>query len=79
MKNQTIKIDLHGVKHDDASRQVEKLVNQFWGQEVEIEIVTGNSERMKEVVKEALREYDLEIQDGDYLGVNTGYLKIFLC
>lgn len=80
MKNQTtIKIDLHGMKHESAAVNVERIVNGLWGQEVELEIVTGNSEEMKNIVRDALKDYDVEIQDGDYFGVNTGYLKVFLC
>ena len=51
-------IDLHGVRH----AEVQKLLDQFLWEQMKmdafwVEIVTGNSERMKEIVGEILKEY----------------------
>ena len=47
------KLDLHGIKHEFVSRRLDTF---FWEMmqknEIEIEIITGISNRMKEIVKE---------------------------
>ncbi len=44
MKN---KLDLHGVKHNDVSRKVDKFIGDHlqWGTN-EVEIIIGHSDRM---------------------------------
>jgi DNA-nicking Smr family endonuclease len=70
------KLDLHGVKHSDVS----KLIDQFICEnntEKELTIITGNSDTMKELVISCIKEYGYDYSVGDFLGVNTGYIKIF--
>ena len=45
-----IKLDLHGVRHDDVERLVENLIllNEEW------KIICGNSDKMIQIVKEKL-------------------------
>ena len=57
-------LDLHGVKHAD----VPQLIDQFiWEQmnknSKEIEIVTGISQTMKEVVIKTLKDYDFNYNE----------------
>ncbi len=57
-------LDLHGVKHAD----VPKLMDQFiWEQmnkkSKEIEIITGLSQTMKQVVIKNLRDYDFNYNE----------------
>jgi DNA-nicking Smr family endonuclease len=52
-------LDLHGVKHADVS----KLMDQFIWEQMnkksrEVEIITGISQAMKQVVIKNLKEYD---------------------
>ena len=53
------KIDLHGIKHEFVSR---RLDNFFWEMiqknVIEIEVITGVSSRMKEIVKETCCDYN---------------------
>lgn len=51
-------LDLHGLRYNDAKRQLELFINENWGDK--LKIITGNSEEMKEVVCELLNYYDLE-------------------
>lgn len=51
-------IDLHGIRYNDAKRQLELFINENWGKR--LKIITGNSEEMKEVVCELLNYYHLE-------------------
>jgi len=57
-------IDLHGVKHQD----VNKIINSFiWEhmkkKSTEIKIITGNSETMKNLVREILMDYEFLVED----------------
>ena len=51
-------IDLHGFKYVEAKRELELFINDNWG--FRIKVITGNSESMKNVVCEVIREYKLE-------------------
>lgn len=57
-------LDLHGVKHKD----VFTLVDEFIGKHLQIgtpyiEIITGNSNQMKYLVKQVLDDYELYAQE----------------
>jgi len=47
-------LDLHGKRHNAADEAVRKFLNFA---ELPCEIVTGNSEEMKEIVKRVVKEY----------------------
>ena len=49
-------LDLHGVRHFDAEIMVEDFILQ---NETPFDIITGNSEAMKSIVKKALGKHDL--------------------
>ena len=68
------KLDLHGMRHHLAEATVIRKVEEFWDTNTEIEIITGNSTGMKEIVKRVLVEYGLEYREGDV--VNAGYIKV---
>ena len=53
----TKKLNLHGVKHEDVDRLVENFVLL---KEPPIKIITGNSERMTELVLNVLSRHDIE-------------------
>jgi len=56
------KIDLHGVKHEFVPRRLDTF---FWEMmqknEVEIEVITGISTRMKEIVKDTCLDYNFNV------------------
>ncbi len=52
------KIDLHGIKHSEVFGIVDKFIQENL-YEKEVEIVTGYSHRMKELVQEVLSDYNL--------------------
>ena len=58
------KLDLHGIKHEFVSRRLDTF---FWEMmqknEIEIEIITGISNRMKEIVKETCYDYNFNVID----------------
>ena len=53
----TKRLDLHGVKHEDVDRLVENFVLL---NEPPMKIITGNSERMTELVLNVLSRHDIE-------------------
>lgn len=70
-----IKVDLHGIKHEDVSRILIRAIENNWGKDSCIEVITGNSSQMKDLVKSVALEYNLECEDGIR---NNGYLLIFI-
>ena len=69
------KLDLHCTRHHLVRSELIRFVEKHWGQDVDVEIITGNSPRMKDIVKEVLDEYKLEYREGDFQGVNMGFFK----
>ena len=67
------KLDLHGMPHYLVENDLVRTLNRLWNTNTELEVVTGNSERMKDIVMKVLREHGLEFQDGDMH--NFGYIK----
>jgi hypothetical protein len=69
------KKDLHRLRHEDARREVIRFVEEHWNEEAELEIITGNSARMQDVVTEVLKEYKLFYQAGRLFDLNNkGYI-----
>jgi hypothetical protein len=71
------KLDLHGIKHSDAKDIVYKFIDNhvLENKQVTIEIITGYSDRMKEIVYEVLYDYKLEAVDHEF---NKGMLVVKL-
>lgn len=71
-----MKLDLHGVKHENVSNEVDRFIWEAMQRNVsQIEIVTGNSEQMKNIVRECVYDYGFKCSEGL---VNWGALTIFL-
>jgi hypothetical protein len=69
------KIDLHRMRHEDARRAVIRFVEDHWNEEAELEIVTGNSDKMRGVVMNVLGEYNLTYQISRMFDTNNkGYI-----
>ncbi len=70
-------LNLHGVRHEDVKQKVIKFIEQNWdGDENGPEIVTGHSQDMRQLVIDVLGEYKLDYRVGDFLGVNTGFIRV---
>jgi hypothetical protein len=65
-------LDLHGVYHDEVDRLVENFILM---NDCPLEIITGNSSRMQELVKEVLEKYHFKYRYKNY--VNLGALIIY--
>lgn len=56
-----MRLDLHGVKHENAVREVDKFIWKCIQNETsQGEIITGNSDQMKEIVIRCLDEHGLK-------------------
>lgn len=73
-----IKLDLHGVKHEDVKNEVIRFVEENWNSgETELEIITGYSTTMKYLVRDVLDEYQLDHTDKALIGgIVQGYIRI---
>jgi DNA-nicking Smr family endonuclease len=57
-------IDLHGVKHQDVSRVLDEFLwSQMQTKATEVQIVSGNSLKMKNIVKNTLLDYDFPSEE----------------
>lgn len=73
------KLDLHKTFHEDAERKTIRFIEESWDSGEEVEIITGNSQVMKELVINILDEYDLTYQIGRIFDLNNkGYIVILM-
>lgn len=72
------KLDLHRTRHEDVNSEVIRFIEKYWNSDKEIEIITGYSNRMKNLVTKVLEEYKLEWQIGRKFDVNKGYVVVKL-
>jgi uncharacterized protein YggU (UPF0235/DUF167 family) len=72
------KLDLHRTRYGDVNSEVIRFIEKYWNSGEEIEIITGHSNRMKNLVIKVLEEYKLEWQVGRKFNVNKGYIVVRL-
>jgi DNA-nicking Smr family endonuclease len=71
-----MKLDLHGVKHSEVSSQVDSFIwDAIQRNMYEVEIITGNSIQMKNIVRECVNDYGFNCAQA-YL--NSGTLIVAL-
>jgi len=69
------RLDLHRTKHEEVRDIVIRFIEDHWWDGAELEIITGNSRAMKNLVIDVLREYKLEYQIGRPFDFsNKGYI-----
>jgi hypothetical protein len=67
-------LDLHGIGHNDVDDLVHRFINENWESGKELRIITGHSLKMKNIVRDILKMYDVEVEEGDPR--NSGYLRV---
>ncbi len=72
------KLDLHKTNYEEAKRKTIRFIEENWNSGETVQIVTGHSLKMKEIVGVVLDEYELEWQVGDDFGWNWGFIKVAL-
>ena len=58
-----VTLDLHGVKHEDVEAQVSDFATK---NRTPFKIITGNSNRMKQLVTQVLTQFELEAHEESY-------------
>ena len=72
-----LELDLHGKNHNEVSFIVDQFIYKgMLSRENEIRVITGNSENMKAITIESIRDHGLDFLVGD--SYNMGYIRIFL-
>jgi len=61
-------LDLHGVKHEDVETQVVDFATK---NSVPFKIITGNSNRMKQLVTQVLTRFKLEAHEESYYNLGS--------
>ena len=72
------KLDLHKTRHEDARREVIHFIEDNWDCGELVDIITGNSNNMRNIVMEVLQEYNVEYSIGCMSGYNNGYMRVQL-
>lgn len=61
MSKNKISLDLHGVRHHDVAREIDKFMGEhLMGGTKAVIIITGNSDEMKKLVANTLADYGLK-------------------
>ena len=70
-----VKIDLHGLKYSQVEDMLaNKIISEYNQGHKDIEVITGNSEKMKILVKKICEEYGFRVDQS--WNQNTGSLII---
>ena len=57
-------LDLHGIKHSEVQRVVDVFLwDNIQKKEKEVEIITGISNQIKTLVKECVKDYNMDCTD----------------
>ena len=73
------KLDLHRTRHSEVKRKVINFIEDNWGSGEEVEIITGNSNKMCDIVTNMLDEYKLAYQIGRLFDLNNkGYIVTWM-
>ena len=70
------KLDLHGTTLYEAESKVINFIEDNWDSNNDVEIITGNSYRMKNVVSKILDLYKLSFREGRLYDMNKGYIVV---
>jgi len=73
------KLDLHRLKHREAERKTIRFIEANWDSGEEVQIITGNSGKMRRLVMDILDEYDLDYRIGRQFDlINKGYITVWM-
>lgn len=71
-----MKIDLHGIKHEDVSRKLDVFLwDAMQKNKSQVDVITGISNRMKEIVTETCKEYGFQVVETT---INPGSIIVIL-
>ena len=64
------KLDLHGIKHQKASNMVDTVIRQNKNN-LPIEIITGNSLDMQNIIKRIIKLYGLRMEPKSHVNLGS--------
>lgn len=70
-----LKLDLHRTRHADVPRKVEQFLNDNWLCGELAEIITGNSQKMRDIVIESLNDYGVFYRISDSFSYIAVYFE----
>ena len=59
-----MKLDLHGIRHEDVRQILIHFIEDNWDTDEDLEVITGNSLKMKGIVINVIEEYHLPYNIG---------------
>ena len=68
------KLDLHGTKHRNASNMVDTFIRQNKAN-LPVEIITGNSIDMQNIIKKVVNLYGLKMEPKSYFNLGSYIIK----
>jgi hypothetical protein len=69
-------LDLHNIRHSEVEAQIDTFIHKYHNRK-ELIIITGNSTDMKDLVINCIKDYGYNYEIGDFLQINTGFIRIF--
>ena len=63
-------IDLHGVRHRDATNMIDSFIRQN-KDNLPIEIITGNSIDMQSILRKVVNNYNLKMEPSTYVNLGS--------
>ena len=66
-------MDLHGFLHEDVPEAVHRFINGHWASGWRLHIITGQSDRMRSIVRSVVMMYDVEIEPDPW---NSGEIVV---
>jgi|TARA_R110000787_G_scaffold269528_1_gene376356 DNA-nicking Smr family endonuclease len=70
------KLDLHGVRHHEVQQVVDQFLSKhLYNSTNEVSIIIGNSDKMKKIVDNVLKDYNLK---SEYSYLSKAELKVKL-
>ena len=65
-----ISLDLHGIKHRDVEELVDSFIGRYFNM-LPIEIITGNSADMQEIVRGIVQSYKLKMDPTNHINLGS--------
>ena len=63
-------LDLHGIKHRDVEELVDSFIGRYFNM-LPIEIITGNSADMQEIVRGIVQSYKLKMDPTNHVNLGS--------
>ena len=70
-------LDLHGIKHADVEEMVDSFIGRYYNK-LPLEIITGNSVDMQNIVKKIVDSYKLKMMPSNHINLGS-YIISYEC